>query len=229
MSDSRSRAADAEEELEAYLAEHPHPYPVGTEVMRVSPYTGSAVKVTRAATNRHSAGKYRHTVHLEGGALEWPVKDFERVQPDPGERARRLCDCRTNWSDCEYCEELRATQDPEQVYNEEMAAPLADEDRVRAGLEPADEDFDEEPGDLAETAQPLGEAVVQPDHYNRPGAPNCGDLIQALGLTYNVGTAQKYIYRAGIKTPNPLKDLRKAIQSLELEIAQLRPMWDDDE
>ena len=56
-----------------------------------------------------------------------------------------------------------------------------------------------------------------PEYYKRGGIV-CWDPIEAWTLGYNLGNVIKYTMRAGYKTPDPRKDLRKAIHSLEREI-----------
>lgn len=60
----------------------------------------------------------------------------------------------------------------------------------------------------------MTENVNHPAHYNT-GGPECIDVIESLGLGYHLGCAAKYIYRAGIKTPDPGEDLRKAFWYVE--------------
>ena len=55
------------------------------------------------------------------------------------------------------------------------------------------------------------ESVNHPEHYQKPGIPECIDIIEALGWTkgFCLGNALKYIYRAEDKG-NELEDLKKA-------------------
>jgi len=45
----------------------------------------------------------------------------------------------------------------------------------------------------------------------------CLDLIDALGLGFNLGNVLKYVWRAGRKTPDAAEDLRKACVYLRRE------------
>lgn len=40
-------------------------------------------------------------------------------------------------------------------------------------------------------------------------------------MTFNAGNAVKYIWRAGLKSDDPVQDLRKAVWYLEREIRRL--------
>lgn len=64
--------------------------------------------------------------------------------------------------------------------------------------------------------------INHPQHYNKPGVPECIDIIEGLGFGYHLGNCFKYMYRAGSKHPDVLEDLKKArwflnryIESLE--------------
>lgn len=61
------------------------------------------------------------------------------------------------------------------------------------------------------------EMVVHPSHYNmHPSGVECITIIQEF--PFNVGTAMKHLWRAGLKTDDRLTDLRKAAQYIEFEI-----------
>ena len=56
---------------------------------------------------------------------------------------------------------------------------------------------------------PKFDAVKKPRHYNsHPAGIECIDVVEHL--TFNVGNAIKYLWRAGLKTPDALTDLDKA-------------------
>jgi hypothetical protein len=57
-------------------------------------------------------------------------------------------------------------------------------------------------------------------YYSQSGF-ECWDVIEALGLNYNLGCVLKYLFRAGKKTPDPKGDLKKAISYLERELEML--------
>lgn len=63
--------------------------------------------------------------------------------------------------------------------------------------------------------------VRAPSHYRKhPSGVECIDVIQ--WFTLNIGSAMKYLWRAGLKDGNPtIQDLRKAIQYIEFEIKRL--------
>jgi len=65
------------------------------------------------------------------------------------------------------------------------------------------------------------EEVDHPRHYNlHPSGIECIDVIQ--WMTFNVGTAMKYQWRAGLKPgADNITDLRKAIWFLNQEIERL--------
>lgn len=53
------------------------------------------------------------------------------------------------------------------------------------------------------------EQVNKPRHYTAGGVETI-DFIEAKQLGYHLGNVVKYISRAGIKSHNPLTDIRKA-------------------
>lgn len=61
------------------------------------------------------------------------------------------------------------------------------------------------------------------DYYSLPGFDDveCLTVIQALNLNFALGSAMKYIWRAGRKTPDPRQDLVKAIDFLMIELNRL--------
>lgn len=65
------------------------------------------------------------------------------------------------------------------------------------------------------------EQVDHPAHYNsHPAGIECIDVIEAM--TFNVGSAIKYAWRAGLKPgADALTDLRKAAWYLDREIKRL--------
>ncbi len=71
--------------------------------------------------------------------------------------------------------------------------------------------------------------VTAPQHYRAPGLEvECMDVIQALGLSFPLGSALKYIWRHQSKG-NPLQDLKKARENLDRAIKDLeaRPPQND--
>ena len=64
------------------------------------------------------------------------------------------------------------------------------------------------------------ERVDHPQHYNEhPSGIECIDVVEHM--TFNLGNAVKYVWRAGLKSEDPDEDLRKAIWYLERERRRL--------
>jgi hypothetical protein len=57
---------------------------------------------------------------------------------------------------------------------------------------------------------------INPDHY-KTGTLEAIQVIEAFGLNYNLGSAAKYLLRAGKKGPKA-EDLRKCMWFLDREI-----------
>lgn len=67
---------------------------------------------------------------------------------------------------------------------------------------------------------PLLKDVNHPHHYtSHPAKVECIEITEHMNFC--LGNAIKYIWRAGLKTDDPLKDLRKAKWYVEREIARL--------
>jgi len=66
----------------------------------------------------------------------------------------------------------------------------------------------------------MGDNIKKPDHYCEGREYEPKDVIRDWGLNFNLGSAVKYISRAGRKG-DKLEDLRKAKQFLEFEIEVL--------
>ena len=62
--------------------------------------------------------------------------------------------------------------------------------------------------------------AINPEHYNRLN-PQPKDVIRAWGLNFNLGSAVKYISRAGHKD-DIVQDLEKAREFLNFEIKALK-------
>jgi hypothetical protein len=62
---------------------------------------------------------------------------------------------------------------------------------------------------------------INPSHY-KAGGLEAIDVIESFGLNYRLGSATKYILRAGKKGPASV-DIRKAIWFLERELSKLAP------
>ncbi|MCX5201506.1 DUF3310 domain-containing protein [Streptomyces sp. NBC_00237] len=73
----------------------------------------------------------------------------------------------------------------------------------------------------AEELSPVeSDPVNSPSHYtSHPSGVECKEIIGPF--TTFVGAAIKYLWRAGLKSPDPIEDLRKAMKSIEIEIERL--------
>jgi hypothetical protein len=66
----------------------------------------------------------------------------------------------------------------------------------------------------------MTETVNHPEHYNKhPSGIECIEIIEHFN--FNIGAATKHLWRAGIKTPDPIEDLRKAIWYVQKEIDRI--------
>lgn len=63
--------------------------------------------------------------------------------------------------------------------------------------------------------------IVHPSHYTAGRKYEPKDVIRDWDLNFNLGSAVKYISRAGRKG-NKIEDLEKAMQFLKFEIAALK-------
>jgi hypothetical protein len=62
--------------------------------------------------------------------------------------------------------------------------------------------------------------VYHPKHYTEhPSGVECVTIAEAFN--FNLGNCIKYIWRAGLKTQDPVEDLKKAAQYIEFEIARI--------
>lgn len=66
----------------------------------------------------------------------------------------------------------------------------------------------------------MSDMVNHPAHYKAGGMETI-DFIEAKQLGYHLGNAVKYISRAGIKSHDPLEDLKKAQWYINRYIDQL--------
>jgi hypothetical protein len=64
-------------------------------------------------------------------------------------------------------------------------------------------------------------AIDHPSHYNsHPAGIECIDVVEHM--TFNLGSAVKYIWRSGLKGSSPtVEDLKKARWYVDREIARL--------
>lgn len=64
-------------------------------------------------------------------------------------------------------------------------------------------------------------SVDHPSHYNaHPSGIEC--IQVAEHMNFCCGNAVKYIWRAGLKSPDPIEDLKKAAWYIEREIKRLQ-------
>lgn len=65
------------------------------------------------------------------------------------------------------------------------------------------------------------DGVNHPLHYTQhPSGVECIQIVEHM--TFNVGNAVKYCWRSGLKTPDAVTDLKKAIFYLEREVQRLQ-------
>lgn len=66
----------------------------------------------------------------------------------------------------------------------------------------------------------MADNVNHPDHYtSHPSGVECIQITEHMNFC--LGNAQKYLWRAGLKSENPIEDLKKSIWYIEREIARL--------
>jgi hypothetical protein len=72
-----------------------------------------------------------------------------------------------------------------------------------------------------EGREAVSDKVDHPPHYNaHPSGVECITIVEHMA--FNLGNAVKYIWRAGLKSPDPITDLEKARWYVEREIERLR-------
>lgn len=71
---------------------------------------------------------------------------------------------------------------------------------------------------------PVADSVNHPSHYTQhPSGVECIQITEHMG--FNDGNAIKYIWRAGLKSADPVQDLKKAVWYLEREIMRLENLF----
>lgn len=66
----------------------------------------------------------------------------------------------------------------------------------------------------------MSDDINHPAHYtSHPSGIECIEVTEHL--TFNVGNAIKYLWRAGLKSPDAVKDLKKAAWYVNREIYRL--------
>jgi hypothetical protein len=73
---------------------------------------------------------------------------------------------------------------------------------------------------VAKPASPAGDVVAHPPHYTaHPSGVECITITEHM--TFNAGNAVKYIWRAGLKSDDPIEDLKKSAWYINREIERL--------
>lgn len=68
--------------------------------------------------------------------------------------------------------------------------------------------------------------VLNPAHYTQhPSGIECIQITEHMN--FNLGNSMKYIWRAGLKSSNPVQDLRKARWYLDREIERINNAIDN--
>lgn len=70
----------------------------------------------------------------------------------------------------------------------------------------------------------MTEKINHPAHYLGDSPYEHIKVAEAWGLNYAIGSATKYLARAGKKTPDPIEDLKKAAWYLQHEIERLEKL-----
>lgn len=66
----------------------------------------------------------------------------------------------------------------------------------------------------------MSDSVNHPSHYtSHPSGVECITVTEHFG--FNVGNAIKYLWRAGLKSDDPIEDLKKAAWYVAREIERL--------
>lgn len=69
----------------------------------------------------------------------------------------------------------------------------------------------------------MDDPVNHPKHYtSHPSGVECVEIAEHY--SFNVGNALKYLWRAGLKTTDPIEDLRKGRWYIDREIQRLEKM-----
>lgn len=71
----------------------------------------------------------------------------------------------------------------------------------------------------------MNDAVNNPSHYTtHPSGVEC--IVLAEAMSFNLGNALKYVWRAGLKSETPIEDLRKAVWYVTREMARTDRQYD---
>ena len=67
----------------------------------------------------------------------------------------------------------------------------------------------------------MSDTVNHPSHYNaHPSGVECIDIVECYN--FNIGNAIKYLWRAGLKSPDAIEDLKKAAWYCMREVDRLQ-------
>lgn len=64
--------------------------------------------------------------------------------------------------------------------------------------------------------------MKQPHYNEHPTGIECIQVVQ--WFNFNLGNVIKYVWRAGLKTKEPIKDLKKAKDYIEYEIKRIESL-----
>jgi hypothetical protein len=66
----------------------------------------------------------------------------------------------------------------------------------------------------------VGDGVNHPAHYtSHPSGIECVEIAEYFN--FNIGNAMKYLWRSGLKTPDPKEDLEKSLWYIKRELERL--------
>lgn len=73
----------------------------------------------------------------------------------------------------------------------------------------------------------MSDDVNHPAHYTQhPSGVECIQVVEHM--SFNLGNAVKYIWRAGLKSPDTIEDLRKAVWYIGREMYRLKCYGKED-
>lgn len=76
---------------------------------------------------------------------------------------------------------------------------------------------------MGEVPARVSEDKINPSHYrSHPSGVECIEIAEHM--SFCLGNCQKYLWRAGLKTSDPLEDLKKARWYLDREIAKIESL-----
>lgn len=121
-------------------------------------------------------------------------------------------------------------------------APIVSDEKFEAALEKVEEEYPDLPTsdqdwgsyglplipDVNPDAIPTFDVISRPAHYEEGRKYEPKNVIRDWGLNYNLGSAMKYLSRAGRKN-DIIEDLEKAITYIGFEVAALKAERDEQE